>query len=266
MTAAEPRLRRAAGGRARPAGRVRGSREAGVAVFRGIPYAQPPVGALRLAAPRPVPGWSGVREALAFGPPPPQGGHFGMDALSPGPTDDDWLTVNVWSPRAGPGAPGCPVMVWIQGGGYEIGTSGLPEYDGGRLAREGRVVVVTLNYRVGPRASRSSRGHRPTAACSTRSPRWSGCGTTSRPSAATPPGSPSSASRRAGARSPRCSRCPAPPGCSGGPSCRACRAPSSRPSWPRTSRPPAPPSWGCAPRWPTCRRSPASGCPPPATR
>jgi para-nitrobenzyl esterase len=131
-----------------PAGRVRGHREAGVAVFRGIPYAQPPVGALRLAAPRPVPGWSGVREALAFGPPPPQGGHFGMDALSPGSADDDWLTVNVWSPEPDPGA-GLPVMVWIQGGGYEIGMSGLPEYDGGRLAREGRVVVVTLNYRVG---------------------------------------------------------------------------------------------------------------------
>ena len=119
-----------------------------MAVFRGIPYAQPPVGELRLAAPRPVPGWSGVREALAFGPPPPQGGHFGMDALSPGAADDDWLTVNVWSPEPEPGA-GLPVMVWIQGGGYEIGMSGLPEYDGGRLAREGRVVVVTLNYRVG---------------------------------------------------------------------------------------------------------------------
>ncbi|HET7821746.1 MAG TPA: carboxylesterase family protein [Ornithinibacter sp.] len=131
-----------------PAGSVRGSIEAGVAVFRGVPYAQPPVGALRLAAPRPAPGWSGVREALAFGPPPPQGGHFGMAARSPGPTDDDWLTVNVWSPEPDPGA-GLPVMVWIQGGGYEIGMSGLPEYDGGRLAREGRVVVVTLNYRVG---------------------------------------------------------------------------------------------------------------------
>jgi len=138
---AEPEVRTATG-------RVRGSREDGVAVFRGIPYAEPPVGALRFAAPRPARRWSGVREALAFGPPPPQGGHFGMDAGSPDPTDDDWLTVNVWSPEPQPGA-GLPVMVWIQGGGYEIGMSGLPEYDGGRLAREGRVVVVTLNYRVG---------------------------------------------------------------------------------------------------------------------
>jgi len=130
------------------AGRVRGVREGGVAVFRGIPYAQPPVGALRFAGPAPVVGWSGVREALDYGPPPPQGGHFGMDALSPDPTDADWLTVNVWSPDPTPGA-GLPVMVWIQGGGYEIGMSGLPEYDGTRLAREGGVVLVTLNYRVG---------------------------------------------------------------------------------------------------------------------
>src|SRR6266700_2650627 len=130
------------------AGRLRGGREAGVAVFRGIPFAEPPVGALRFAAPRPVRGWSGVREALSYGPPPPQGGHFGMDALAQDAAGDDWLTVNVWSPEPDPGA-GLPVMVWIQGGGYVIGMSGLPEYDGGRLARDGGVVVVTFNYRVG---------------------------------------------------------------------------------------------------------------------
>ena len=130
------------------AGRLRGSREAGVAVFRGIPFAEPPVGGLRFAAPRAVQAWSGVREALRFGPPPPQGGHFGMDALSQEAVGDDWLTVNVWSPEPDPGA-GLPVMVWIQGGGYVIGMSGLPEYDGGRLARDGGVVVVTFNYRVG---------------------------------------------------------------------------------------------------------------------
>nr|WP_030562004.1 carboxylesterase family protein [Streptomyces aureocirculatus] len=128
-------------------GTVRGGREAGVAVFRGIPYAEPPVGALRFAAPQPARAWSGVREALAFGPPPPQGGHFGMDALARDAVGDNWLTVNVWSPDPGPGA-ALPVLVWIQGGAYVIGMSGLPEYDGGRLARHG-VVVVTFNYRVG---------------------------------------------------------------------------------------------------------------------
>ncbi|MCF3102085.1 carboxylesterase/lipase family protein [Streptomyces roseoverticillatus] len=130
------------------AGALRGSREAGVAVFRGIPFAEPPVGALRFAAPRPVRAWDGVREAVSYGPPPPQGGHFGMDALAREAAGDDWLTVNVWSPDPGPGA-GLPVMVWIQGGAYTIGMSALPEYDGGRLARDGGVVVVTFNYRVG---------------------------------------------------------------------------------------------------------------------
>ncbi|GHC77289.1 carboxylesterase/lipase family protein [Streptomyces flavofungini] len=130
------------------AGTVRGSREGGLAVFRGIPFAEPPVGELRFAAPRAVRGWDGEREAVAYGPPPPQAGVFGMDALSEEAPGDDWLTVNVWSPDPGAGA-GLPVLVWIQGGAYVIGMSGLPEYDGGRLAREGGVVVVTFNYRVG---------------------------------------------------------------------------------------------------------------------
>ncbi|MEY2231457.1 MULTISPECIES: carboxylesterase/lipase family protein [Streptomyces] len=130
-------------------GALRGTREEGVAVFRGIPFAEPPVGPLRFAAPRRARRWDGVRPAVSYGPPPPQGGHFGMDVLARDAAGDDWLTVNVWSPEPGPGA-GLPVMVWIQGGAYSIGMSGLPEYDGGRLARDGGVVVVTFNYRVGP--------------------------------------------------------------------------------------------------------------------
>ncbi|MFE5629440.1 carboxylesterase/lipase family protein [Streptomyces sp. NPDC056543] len=129
-------------------GVLRGRRGAGVAVFLGVPFAEPPVGALRFAAPRPARAWSGVREALSYGPPPPQSGVFGMDALAGDAQGDDWLTVNVWSPEPTPGA-GLPVMVWIQGGAYVFGMSGLPEYDGGRLARDGDVVVVTFNYRVG---------------------------------------------------------------------------------------------------------------------
>ncbi|MET0693210.1 MAG: carboxylesterase family protein [Propionibacteriaceae bacterium] len=135
------------------AGRLRGTTDDGVSVFRGIPFAEAPVGALRFVAPRPVRAWSGVRDALDFGPPPPQGGHFGMEALSQDAASqdagtEDWLTLNVWSPELDPDA-GRPVMVWIQGGAYVIGMSGLPEYDGGRLARDGGVVVVTFNYRVG---------------------------------------------------------------------------------------------------------------------
>ncbi|WP_414166687.1 carboxylesterase/lipase family protein [Streptoverticillium reticulum] len=137
----EPEVRTAAG-------TVRGGTEEGVAVFRGIPFAEPPVGALRFAAPQPVRGWDGVRTAVSYGPPPPQAGAFGMDALSRDAAGDDWLTVNVWSPEPHAGA-GLPVLVWIYGGAYIIGMSSLPEYDGARLAREGGLVVVTLNYRVG---------------------------------------------------------------------------------------------------------------------
>ncbi|WP_431911793.1 carboxylesterase/lipase family protein [Micromonospora carbonacea] len=125
-------------------GVLRGGREAGLAVFRGIPYAEPPVGGLRFAAPRPGRGWEGVRPAVAYGPPPPQPGAFGM---SPQGVGDDWLTLNVWTPDPDPAAR-LPVMVWVPGGGYLVGCSGLPEYDGGQLARSA-TVVVTLNYRLG---------------------------------------------------------------------------------------------------------------------
>ncbi len=121
-------------------GVVRGSSEDGLAVFRGIPYAAPPV---PFSAPQPVRAWDGVRDATAFGPPPPQSGSFGMDTL--GGAGDDWLTVNVWSADL---AGRLPVMVWVQGGAYAFGMSGLPEYDGSTLARAG-VVLVTFNYRVG---------------------------------------------------------------------------------------------------------------------
>jgi para-nitrobenzyl esterase len=131
-----------------PAGAVRGLRETGVAVFRGIPFAQPPVGALRFAAPHGIPGWGDERrDAASYGPPPPQRANLGAEATTSDGADDEWLTLNVWTPDPVAGA-GLPVMVWVQGGGYQFGTSGLPEYDGARLARSG-VVVVTFNYRVG---------------------------------------------------------------------------------------------------------------------
>ena len=121
-------------------GVVRGTTEGELSGFRGIPYAAPPQ---RFAAPEPVRSWAGVRGATRFGPPPPQSGAFGLDALAG--DGNDWLTANVWSP----GLDGrMPVMLWIQGGAYLFGTSGLPEDDGSVLARGG-VVVVTFNYRVG---------------------------------------------------------------------------------------------------------------------
>jgi len=133
-------------------GTVRGRAERGVAVFRGIPFAQPPVGALRFQAPRPAEGWGGVREADVFGPPPPQapmGPPPPATAGAPQPVrhdPTDWLTLNVWTPD--PGSAGLPVMVWVYGGAYRMGSAGVPEYDGGALAGAG-VVVVTANHRVG---------------------------------------------------------------------------------------------------------------------
>ncbi|MGY0490576.1 carboxylesterase/lipase family protein [Streptomyces sp. WG-D5] len=126
-------------------GRVRGLVQGDLSVFRGIPYAQPPVGALHLAAPEPALPWDGVRDAFAFGPPPPQslaGGLMGR----PMPEGDDWLTVNVWSPDLG--AAGLPVLVYLYGGAYITGSADGPHYDGSALAARG-TVVVTLNYRVG---------------------------------------------------------------------------------------------------------------------
>ncbi|MBL1081858.1 carboxylesterase family protein [Streptomyces actinomycinicus] len=128
-------------------GAVRGLREQGLSVFRGIPFAGPPVGEARFRAPRPVRPWDGVREAYAFGPPPPQ--DLGVQGGTvTGPAGDDWLTVNVWTPEADPSA-GRPVMVWIYGGSYKMGHAGQPSYDAQAIARDGDVVVVTLNYRVG---------------------------------------------------------------------------------------------------------------------
>ncbi|MGY1748388.1 carboxylesterase/lipase family protein [Modestobacter sp. SYSU DS0511] len=133
------------------AGALRGRTESGTAVFRGIPFAAPPVGPLRFSAPRPAPAWDGVREADVFGPPPPQApmGPPPPEPPSAGPVrhdPTDWLTLNVWTPD--PGATGLPVLVWVYGGAYRMGTAGVPEYDGAVLARSG-VVVVTANHRVG---------------------------------------------------------------------------------------------------------------------
>ncbi|HEX2297828.1 MAG TPA: carboxylesterase family protein [Pseudonocardiaceae bacterium] len=134
MTATGPQVRTADGV-------VRGQWADGLAVFRGIPFARPLVGALRFAAPqRPEP-WDGVRDAVEFGPPPPQSGP--LPAAGAGGRTD-WLTVNVWSPD--PGAAGLPVLVWIYGGAYMSGSSA--EYDAALLAGQG-LVVVSLNYRVG---------------------------------------------------------------------------------------------------------------------
>jgi para-nitrobenzyl esterase len=121
--------------------------ENGVAVFRGIPFAEPPVGALRFGAPEPAQPWDGVRDAVAFGPAAPQAVPPGAPPAPPEHAQSgEWLTLNVWTPD--PGAKALPVMVWIHGGAYLYGSSADPGTDGGRFAAAG-AVLVSCNYRLG---------------------------------------------------------------------------------------------------------------------
>ncbi|MGW2590223.1 carboxylesterase/lipase family protein [Streptomyces sp. NPDC001515] len=131
----QPRVRTAEGV-------VEGRRLRGNAVFRGIPYARPPVGALRFAAPVPVRPWEGIRQAAAFGPVAPQSGPTRADP----PKDTDWLTLNVCTPD--PGGAGLPVLVWITCGGFMAGSPADPMYDPTALAATG-LVVVSVNGRLG---------------------------------------------------------------------------------------------------------------------
>jgi para-nitrobenzyl esterase len=128
-------------------GAVRGSVADGVNRFTGIPYAAPPFGVNRLRPPRAVESWSEVRDALTWGPKPPQLPYPSpWDVLIPerGTDGEDCLNLNIWSPDLG--SNGLPVMVWIPGGMFEAGSGAT--YDGSRFARDG-VVCVTINYRVG---------------------------------------------------------------------------------------------------------------------
>ena len=131
-----------------PSGKLAGREADGVRSFLGIPYAKPPVGPRRFAAPEPAEPWAGVRDAGAFGASAPQLPMIlplpGMDV---GAQDEDCLYLNVYAPAGG--AAKKPVMVWIHGGGFVIGSGSQSVYDGSRLARRGDVVVVTLNYRLG---------------------------------------------------------------------------------------------------------------------
>ena len=131
-------------------GEVRGSVVDGVNTFKGLPCAAPPSGANRLRPPQPVAPWSGVRDALTYGPKPPQAPYppeVSMILPELAVPGEDCLTLNIWSPDLG--SAGLPVMVWIPGGMFEYhGTGASPWYDGSRFARDG-IVCVTINYRVG---------------------------------------------------------------------------------------------------------------------
>jgi len=133
-------------------GKLEGTEKGDVCVFRGIPFARPPVGELRFRAPRPLDSWSGVRDTTSVGPRAMQVPNRAFEALfgrppKQPPIDEDCLNLNVWTPglEGGPR----PVMVWIHGGGFTIGAGSEPLYNGGLLASRGDVVVVTINYRLG---------------------------------------------------------------------------------------------------------------------
>ncbi|UOQ69951.1 carboxylesterase/lipase family protein [Hymenobacter volaticus] len=129
-------------------GVLEGVREAsGIRSFKGIPFAQPPVGALRWKEPQPLASWSGVRKAHQFGPKPMQLPVFGdMNSRSRG-MSEDCLYLNVWTP-AKLGQERLPVLVYFYGGGWVAGDGSEPRYDGESMARKG-IVSVTVNYRLG---------------------------------------------------------------------------------------------------------------------
>ena len=126
-------------------GAVVGVQELGVAVFRGIPYAAPPVGPLRWKPPQPAKPWTALRDAVRYGAACPQDDAHKEAWAQVGPRSEDCLFLNVWRPS---GARRAAVMVFLHGGGFTYGAAGVPLYDGANLARRG-AVIVTLNYRLG---------------------------------------------------------------------------------------------------------------------
>jgi len=132
------------------AGKVEGRYQEGLFVFKGVPYAAPPVGPLRWMPPHAMKPWQGVRSAFEFGcvaPQilPPSGVLDALNAVEP--QDEDCLYVNVWTPGLDNGRR--PVLVWIHGGAFNMGSGSQPFYDGRLLASRGSAVVVTINYRLG---------------------------------------------------------------------------------------------------------------------
>jgi para-nitrobenzyl esterase len=128
-------------------GWVEGEQRDRHAVFRGIPFAKPPVGALRFRAPEPPEPWGGVRNAHSFGPSAIQRPPSAIVNSVPEPRSEDCLYLNVYTPGADWARR--PVLFWIHGGGFNFGAGSEPLYDGGHLAERGDVVVVTINYRLG---------------------------------------------------------------------------------------------------------------------
>ncbi|OOG72279.1 carboxylesterase [Flavobacterium sp. A45] len=122
-------------------GKLVGAAEEGLLVFKGIPFAKPPIGNLRWRVPQPIKKWEGVLQADKFAPGPMQGGN------PPSGKSEDCLYLNVWTP-AKSAKEKVPVLVWIYGGGFGAGATSEASYNGKNLAKKG-VVLVSIAYRVG---------------------------------------------------------------------------------------------------------------------
>lgn len=122
-------------------GLLQGVTENDLTIYKGIPFAAPPVGDLRWRAPQPLRAWKGVKEANKFAPAPVQGGN------PPSGKSEDCLYLNIWTPAKSANEK-IPVLVWIYGGGFSFGSTSEPVYDGAALAKKG-VVLVSIAYRVG---------------------------------------------------------------------------------------------------------------------
>ena len=135
-------------------GRIRGEQRGHVHRFLGVPYAQSIGGANRFAPPKPVPAWSGLRDARRYADSSPQQAAEMDTPVTPAfappayvTRGDDCLALNVWAPANG--ARDLPVMVWLHGGGWTSGSGSCAIYDGEHLAERGDVIVVTINHRLG---------------------------------------------------------------------------------------------------------------------
>jgi para-nitrobenzyl esterase len=131
-------------------GQINGAFQDGLYVFKGIPYAAPPLGAFRWLPPQPLRLWNDIYQAAQFGPIAPQNTrvtNFTQKNPILEPQSESCLTLNLWTPALDQAKR--PVMVWIHGGAFNRGSSSSPTYSGVVLARRGDIVVVTINYRLG---------------------------------------------------------------------------------------------------------------------
>jgi para-nitrobenzyl esterase len=140
-------------------GKIQGYIYEGISIFKRIPFAEPPVGDLRLKNPLPKKPWNGILETVRFGPEAPQPYNINTPHPRPSQSEKDCLTLNIWTPASDDEKR--PVMVWIHGGAHLYGSNSRAMYYGSNLVRRGNVVIVTINYRLGPFANLYLHGAQP---------------------------------------------------------------------------------------------------------